>query len=83
MFAPSKFLSTSNKYFVDGNTFNPKRWIKGNKENENLNPYASLPFGFGARMCIGRRVAEQEIYLLITKVFSIFLKPIFFYFFSR
>ena len=70
----AKFISTSDKYFVDGNTFNPKRWIKGNKENENLNPYASLPFGFGARMCIGRRVAEQEVYLMITKVKMKFFK---------
>ena len=27
-----------------------------------------LPFGFGARMCAGRRLAEQEIYITIIKV---------------
>ena len=54
--------------------FNPKRWMKGNKEQESINPFTSLPFGFGARQCIGRRLAEQKIYLILIKVkkFKIF-----------
>lgn len=71
MLSAAKYISASDKYFTEANTFNPKRWIKGTMENENLNPYASLPFGYGTRMCIGRRVAEQEIYLIITKVLKL------------
>jgi cytochrome P450 len=35
-----------------------------------LDPYSVLAFGFGARMCIGRRTAEQEIFLTIIKVIT-------------
>lgn len=57
------------KNFNDPEAFNPERWLSGNK---NTHPYATLPFGFGIRMCIGRRFAEQELYLLITRILQQF-----------
>ncbi len=37
--------------FPDPEKFIPERWSRDNKESPN--PFSSLPFGFGARMCVG------------------------------
>ena len=61
----NSFISKCEKYFKNAKKFDPDRWVNG---EENINPYAILSFGFGARMCIGRRIAEQEIYLTMVKL---------------
>ena len=53
------------EYFKNPNKFDPWRWLDKTKE---IHPYAVLPFGHGARMCPGRRFAEQEIFLCISEV---------------
>ncbi len=30
--------------------------------------FASLPFGFGRRMCLGRRLAEHQLLILLARV---------------
>lgn len=37
--------------FPEPEKFIPERWSRTNEEPPN--PFASLPFGFGARMCVG------------------------------
>ncbi|KAJ3360864.1 hypothetical protein GGF31_002611 [Allomyces arbusculus] len=49
-------MSHDPKYFADPESFNPDRW-----DAKDIHPFASLPFGFGARMCVGRRIAEMEM----------------------
>ncbi len=58
------------KFFPNALQFIPERWLKENKSE--THPFLLLPFGFGPRMCIGRRIAEQEIYLLLIKIFKKF-----------
>ncbi|XP_063598580.1 probable cytochrome P450 49a1 [Penaeus indicus] len=41
-------------------------------EEKRIHPYTIVPFGHGARMCPGRRVAEQEIYLALIQVVKAF-----------
>ena len=66
-------MSYSEKYYKNAHKFNPKRWLKGDQQYEHIDPFTHLPFGFGARMCIGRRLAEQKIYLILSKVYINYL----------
>ena len=57
--------------FDDPNAFNPERWIRDdNNETSQIHPFCSLPFGYGKRMCIGRRMAEQSILALMFRIFK-------------
>lgn len=51
--------------FPDPDRFLPERWLGGRKEAMGV---ANLVWGHGARMCIGRRLAEQEMYLALCRV---------------
>lgn len=61
-------MGKSEKYFKNCEKYDPKRWLK-EYNSDPINPYTSMPFGFGSRMCIGRRLAEQKMYLIMIKVF--------------
>lgn len=65
----SIMTAVSEKYFKRPNEFIPERFLKVEPlpELKATHPFAFLPFGFGARMCIGRRLAELEMEILITK----------------
>ncbi|XP_050733456.1 probable cytochrome P450 49a1 [Eriocheir sinensis] len=47
--------------------FLPERWHRDRPLGD-IHPFAILPFGAGSRMCVGRRVAEQEMYTLLARV---------------
>ena len=60
----------------DGNIFDhpedvkPERWMRNRNEKDltrHGKAFASLPFGHGARGCIGRRVAEMQLCLLAAR----------------
>jgi len=52
--------------FDEPSEFRPERWMRDQREK--IHPFASLPFGHGPRGCIGRRLAELEMYLLMTRI---------------
>ncbi|XP_065281965.1 probable cytochrome P450 12a5, mitochondrial isoform X2 [Dermacentor albipictus] len=65
--------------FTRASEFIPDRWLRGNGdrpsellENWTHHPFASLPFSSGVRMCIGRRIAEMEMCILIANVLEAF-----------
>ena len=46
----------SEKYFERANEFLPERWLRDeNPTGFKHHPFASLPFGYGTRSCIGKR----------------------------
>nr|XP_003703365.1 PREDICTED: probable cytochrome P450 49a1 [Megachile rotundata] len=53
------------KYFPRSKEFVPERWLHSDGVRHS---FASLPFGYGRRMCLGRRFAELEMLIVISKI---------------
>jgi len=75
-----EYVATSPKYFKDPLEFQPERWLRTPEQLQqqrrggegSVDPFIVLPFGFGPRMCIGRRFAEQELWIGISKIIHSF-----------
>ncbi|XP_063441953.1 cytochrome P450 10-like [Mytilus trossulus] len=59
------------KLYPDPESFKPERWLDGEMDRK-LKSLSNLVWGHGARMCIGRRFAEQEMYIMLTKIIQNF-----------
>jgi len=73
MMLANHVLSLDEKYFERSKEFIPERWLKDNIDAKcphakDSHPFAYLPFGFGPRMCIGRRLAELEIEVMTIRM---------------
>ncbi|XP_004317886.3 25-hydroxyvitamin D-1 alpha hydroxylase, mitochondrial [Globicephala melas] len=51
--------------FPEPNSFRPARWLGDGPASH---PFASLPFGFGKRSCMGRRLAELELQMALAQI---------------
>nr|ASO98054.1 cytochrome p450 CYP333A12 [Spodoptera exigua] len=73
--APNEYMSRLEKYYPRAKEFIPERWLADKTDPlyyGNAPAIVTLPFGFGIRSCIGRRIAELEIETLIKKLFDEF-----------
>lgn len=61
-------VSYDENIFPDPHAFLPQRWLRGAEEKSKQHPFGSVPFGFGIRACLGRRVAELEMYLILSRL---------------
>ncbi|TDG49576.1 hypothetical protein AWZ03_004067 [Drosophila navojoa] len=71
-------LLTDDQHYPRGKEFLPERWLRPSKEEASKgecphalkasSPFIYLPFGFGPRMCIGKRFVEMELELGIARL---------------
>ncbi|KAJ7340046.1 hypothetical protein OS493_002769 [Desmophyllum pertusum] len=64
------YMGRDEKVFEDAEAFKPERWLrkKDGTLTEAVEAFSSIPFGFGTRMCLGRRIAELELHLLLARI---------------
>ena len=64
---------------ADADDFRPDRWLQGNEETDEaykkrmqLWGSASLTFGGGSRICLGRNLSQMEVYKVVPTMISRF-----------
>ncbi|XP_071344993.1 cytochrome P450 27C1 [Trachinotus anak] len=70
--------SMDDESFADAIDFQPDRWIRKDT-TDRVDNFGSIPFGYGIRSCIGRRIAELEMHLALARLiqkFRIGLSPL-------
>ncbi|KAH8321390.1 hypothetical protein KR074_003554, partial [Drosophila pseudoananassae] len=66
----SNVLMQDDRYYPQANKFLPERWLRNpetGKKNP-MSPFSFLPFGFGPRMCIGKRLVDLELETSVAKL---------------
>ncbi|XP_068612448.1 sterol 26-hydroxylase, mitochondrial [Brachionichthys hirsutus] len=57
--------------FVDAELFIPERWLRAagpGPGHYQHHPYSFVPFGVGVRACVGKRLAEMEMYFALCRL---------------
>ncbi|XP_053721852.1 cytochrome P450 27C1 [Synchiropus splendidus] len=70
--------SMDEENFPDATEFQPERWVRKDA-TDRVDSFGSIPFGYGIRSCIGKRIAELEMHLGLTRLiqkFHISISPL-------
>ncbi|XP_030081485.1 probable cytochrome P450 12d1 proximal, mitochondrial [Drosophila hydei] len=57
-------------YFPRANDYLPERWLRDPQTNKKIQvtPFTYLPFGFGPRQCIGKRIVDLQMETTLAKI---------------
>ncbi|KAM3585748.1 uncharacterized protein V6R79_026130 [Siganus canaliculatus] len=65
--------------FPEPECFLPERWLRPQEASGRSlagcyqhHPYSFIPFGVGVRACVGKRVAEMEMYFALSRVMQLY-----------
>ncbi|XP_034483057.1 probable cytochrome P450 12d1 proximal, mitochondrial [Drosophila innubila] len=66
----SNALMKDERYYPRADEFLPERWLRDPETNKKtqISPFTFLPFGFGPRMCIGKRIVDLEMETSLAKI---------------
>uniref|UniRef100_W8BVC2 Putative cytochrome P450 12c1, mitochondrial n=1 Tax=Ceratitis capitata TaxID=7213 RepID=W8BVC2_CERCA len=77
VFMTSNMLLNEERFFPRAQEFIPERWLRQQDEAmteseqlmaDNLNKFIYLPFGFGPRSCVGKRIVDLEMEITLSNV---------------
>ncbi|CAN9498171.1 unnamed protein product [Ophioblennius macclurei] len=54
--------------FANPESFVPERWLRAAMPRFQHHPHSFIPFGVGVRACVGKRVAELEMYFALSRL---------------
>ncbi|XP_061400654.1 probable cytochrome P450 12c1, mitochondrial [Musca vetustissima] len=70
VFLTSNMLLKDECYFSQPDEFIPERWLRS-QESDKLkatNPFIFLPFGFGPRSCVGKRIVDLQLEITLANI---------------